>query len=273
MRRHLRGIVVLLLAAVACSSKPAAIDVSPKTVKIYGLKRVQRLTGRILDKKGVPLRAGAIQWSSSKSDVVTVDGSGKLQSLKEGRSIVKASFENLSAQVPVEVVDVKTIDIAPASAYVVGPTGTTIALTGVVRNAEGKPVSRPITWTSSKPAVATISAEGTVTSVGPGTTTIIGRVGDVQGASEVVVTVGDIVRLEIQPTTALVRVGDSQQFTIVAYAPDGKPYARCAAVFRSSDPAVATIDAGGAALGIAPGTANIKASVAGVSAEATLLVN
>jgi hypothetical protein len=272
MRRYLRGIVILMLAT-GCSRKPATIEVSPRTVKIYGLKKVQRLTGRILDKKGVPLQTGAIQWSSSKSDIVTVDGSGKLQSLKEGRSIVTASFEKLSAQVPVEVVDVKSIEIAPASAYVVGPTGTTIALTTVVRNAEGKPVSRPMTWTSSKPAVATISGDGTVTSVGPGTTTIIVRVGDVQGASEVLVTVGDIVRLEIHPTTALVRVGDSQQFAIVAYAPDGKPYARCAAVFQTSDPAVATVNGGGSALGIAPGTANIKASVAGVSAEATLLVN
>jgi len=271
MRRHLPGILLLMLAA-ACSSKPAAIDVSPKTVKIYGLKKVQRLTGRIMDKKGVPLRAGTIQWSSSKSDVVTVDGSGKLQSQKEGRSIVTASFEKLSAQVPVEVVDVKSIEIAPASAHLVGPTGTTIALTAVVRNAEGKPVARPMTWTSSKPAVATIS-EGTVTSVGPGTTTIIGRVGDVQGASEVVVTVGDVVRLEIYPTTALVRVGDYQQFAVVAYAPDGKAYARGAAVFQTSDPAVATVNGGGSALGIAPGTAIIKASVAGVSAEATLLVN
>lgn len=272
MRRYRLGIGFLMLAA-ACSSKPAAIDVSPKTVKIYGLKRVQRLTGRLMDKKGVPLAAGALQWSSSKSDVVTVDGSGKLQSLKEGRSIVTASFEKLSAQVPVEVVDVKSIEIAPASAHLVGPAGTTIALTAVVRNADGKPVSRPMTWTSSKPAVATISGEGTVTSVGPGTTTIIGRVGDVQGGSEVLVTVGDIVRLEIHPTTALVRVGDSQQFAIVAYAPDGKPYARSAAVFQTSDPAVATVNGGGSALGIAPGTAIIKASVAGVSAEATLLVN
>jgi len=272
MRRYLRGIVLLMLAA-ACSSKPAAIDVSPRTVKIYGLKKVQRLTGRILDKKGAPLRAGAIKWSSSKSDVVTVDGSGKLQSLKEGRSIVTASFEKLSAQIPVEVVDVKSIEIAPASAHLVGPTGTTIALTAVVRNAEGKPVSRPMTWTSSKPAVATISGEGTVTSVGPGATTIIGRVGDVEGGSEVLVTVGDIVRLEIHPTTALVRVGDSQQFTIVAYAPDGKAYAGGAAIFQTSDPAVATVNGAGTALGIAPGTAIIKASVAGVSAEATLLVN
>jgi len=205
MRRYLGGIVLLMLTA-ACSSKPAAIDVSPRTVKIYGLKRAQRLTGRVMDKKGVPVRAGALKWSSSKSDVVTVDSSGKLQSLKEGRSIVTASFEKLSAQVPVEVVDVKAIEIAPASAHLVGPAGTTIALTGVVRNAEGKPVSRPITWTSSKPAVAKISGEGMITSVGPGTTTIIGRIGDVQGGSEVVVTVGDSVRRPRGATRPIVSI-------------------------------------------------------------------
>jgi uncharacterized protein YjdB len=271
MRRYAWGTLIVMLAA-ACSNKPASIDVSPRNMTIYGVKRVQRLTGRLMDKKGRPL-PGALQWSSSKSDVVTVDNSGKLQSVKEGRSIVTASFEKLSAQIPVEIVDVKAIEIAPASAHLVGPVGTTIALTAVVRNSENNPVARPITWTSSKPAVARISAEGDVTSVGPGTTTIMGRVGDVQGASEVIVRVGEIVRLEIHPTTALVRVGDSQRFEIVAYAPDGKAYESCSAVFLSSDPAVATVNAGGAASGVAPGTATIKASVAGVSAEATLLVN
>ena len=272
MRRNLWGIVVLGLAA-ACSSKPAAIEVSPRPVKIYGLQRIQRLTGRLVDKKGRPLAIGSLKWSSSRSDIVTVDSSGKLQSKAEGRAVVTATFEKLSVQVPVEVVDVKSIDIAPASAQLVGPVGTTIAVMASVKNSSGKPLSRTIAWTSSKPAVATISADGVVTSVGPGTTTIIGRIGDVQGASEVIVTVGDIARLEIHPTTALVRVGDSQRFEIVAYAPSGKAYDACAAVFRSSDPAVATVDAGGAASGIAPGTATIKASVAGVTTEATILVN
>lgn len=272
MRRFLWGTVVLALAA-ACSSKPAAIEVSPRPVKIYGLQRVQRLTGRIVDRKGRPLAAGSLQWSSSRNEVVTVDGSGKLQAKGAGTAVVTATFEKLSVQVPVEVVDVNTIDIAPTSAHLVGPAGSTITVTAAVKNSSGKPTSRPVTWTSSKPAVAKISADGVVTSVGPGTTTIVGRIGDVQGASEVIVTVGDIARLEIHPTTALVRVGDSQRFEIVAYAPSGKAYDACAAVFRSSDPAVATVDAGGAASGIAPGTATIRASVAGVTTEATLLVN
>jgi uncharacterized protein YjdB len=261
------------MLAAACSSKPAAIEVFPRNVKIYGLKRIQRLTGHLMDRKGRPLPSGSLKWGSSKSDVVTVDGSGRLESLKEGRSVVTASFEKLSVQVPVEVVDVKSIVLAPTSVHLVGPVGTTLALSSVVTNSKDKPTSRPITWTSSKPAVATISRDGVVTSVAPGTTTIIARIGELQGAMEVIVAVGEIARLEIHPTTALVRVGDSQRFEIVAYAPDGKAYESCVAVFRSSDPAVATVDASGSATGIASGTASIKASIAGVSAEATLLVN
>ena len=267
------GTVLLGALAAACSNKPVAIEVSPRPVKIFGLQRTQRLTGSLLDKKGRPARGGSLNWSSSKADVVTVDGSGKLQSKAEGKSVVTATFQNLSVQVPVEVVDVKSIEIAPASAHVVGPAGTTVLLTATVKDSKGAPISWPIVWTSSRPRVATVSGEGQITSVGPGTTTIIARIGDLQGASEVIVTVGEIARLEIHPKTALVRVGDSQRFEVVAYGPDGKAYEGSAAVFRSSDPAVARVDGSGTASGNAPGTATIRATVAGASTEATLLVN
>ena len=85
--------------------------------------------------------------------------------------MVTATFQKLSVQVPVEVVDIKSIDIAPASARIVGPVGTTIQLTATEKNSVGKAVSWPITWTSSRPRVATISPQGRITSVGPGTAT------------------------------------------------------------------------------------------------------
>ena len=266
---------MILLAALAagCARKPSVIEVSPRPVRIFGLQRSQRLTGRLLDKKGRPVQSGSIKWTSSKSDVVTVDESGRLQSKSAGRSVVTAAFETLSTEVPVEVVDLKTIEIAPASARLVGPAGTTIALSALLRNSKGAPVSWPVSWSSSRPAIATVSQDGTVTAVGPGITTIISKAGDLQGASEVIVVVGEISRLEIRPATALVRVGDSQRFEVVAYGPDGKTYEGSAAVFRSSDIAVATVDTAGIASGIAAGTATIKATVAGVSGEATLLVN
>ncbi len=265
--------ILLAVLAGGCSRKPAAIEVTPRPVRIFGLGRSQRLTGRVVDRKGRPVQSGSLTWSSSKGDVVTVDGSGRLQSKSAGRAVVTASFEKLSTEIPVEIVDVNTIEIAPTSARLVGPVGTTIALSAVLKNSKGMPVSSPVSWSSSRPAAATVSQEGTVTAVGPGVATIIGKAGDLQGASEITVVVGDISRLEIRPATALVRVGDSQHFEVVAYGPNGKSYEGSAAVFHSSDSGVATVDVAGVASGIATGTATIKATVAGVSAQATLLVN
>lgn len=258
--------------AVGCSAKPAAIEVSPRSVKIYGLQRNQRLTGALLDRKGRPV-AGTLQWSSSKNDVVTVDGTGKLQSKAEGRSVVTASFQKFSVSVPVEVIDVKAIEIAPATAHLVGPAGTTLALSAAVKNSKNQPASRPVSWRSLAPRVATVSSDGLVTSVAPGTAAIIAKVGDVEAVSEVVVLIGEVTRLEIRPATALVRVGDSQHFETIAYGPDGKPYETSSATFRSSNPRVATVDASGVASGLVAGTATIRATVAGAAAEATLIVN
>jgi uncharacterized protein YjdB len=270
-----RVLWVALCAAVAgaCSNKPAAIEISPRPVKIFGLQRMQRLTGSLVDKKGRPVPAGTLNWSSSKADVVTVDGSGRLKSKAEGKSIVTAKFEKLSADVPVEVVDVQSIEIAPASARLVGPAGTTVQLTAMAKNSKGATISWPILWSSSRPKVAAVSNDGRVTSLGAGNATIIARIGDLQGATEVTVTVGEIARLDIHPKTALVRVGDSQKFEVIAYAPDGRAYEGSAAVFQSSDPVVARVDGSGTASGNSPGTATIRATVAGLSAEATLLVN
>lgn len=256
---------------VGCSAKPAAIEVSPRSVKIYGLQRSQRLTGALMDRKGRPM-SGALQWSSSKTDVVTVDG-GKLQSKAEGRAIVTVSFQQLSASVPVEVIDVKTVEVLPAAAHLVGPVGTTLALSAVVKNSKDRPSSRPVAWKSLNPGVAAVSPDGLVTSVTPGKAAIIARVGDIEAVSEVVVSVGEVTRLEIRPATALVRVGDSQRFETIAYGPDGKRYESSSATFQSSNPQVATVDGSGTAAGLAPGTTTIHATVAGTAAEATLIVN
>src|SRR5262249_55796196 len=49
------GILAAVLAAAACSRKPASIDISPKKVKIYGNDRAQRPSAPTLDKKGQPI--------------------------------------------------------------------------------------------------------------------------------------------------------------------------------------------------------------------------
>ena len=112
-----------------------------------------------------------------------------------------------------------------------------------------------------------------MTSAASGVALIVARVGDIQGAAEATVAIRDIARLEIRPMTALVRVGDSQQFQVIAYGIDGRSIEGASALFQSTNGSVATVNSTGNAAGIAAGASTIRAVLAGATAEATLIVN
>ncbi len=265
--------IVSLFGSAACSRRAARIDVTPKKLKIYGLDRPQRLTARLLDSKERPLELGTANWESAGPDVATVDSGGLVTPKSQGKTTVTARYDKVSTQIPVEVVDIKSVEVSPANPRLVGPVGTQIPLDAVVKDSKDKLIGLVPVWTSQTPSVATISPAGIVTSVGKGTTMIIAKVGDVQGACEVAVDTRDIARLELRPLTALVRVGDHQQFAVLAYGADGVPIEGIAAVFLSTDPAVAKVDASGRALGLGPGASTIRAVLGTTRAEATLIVN
>ena len=270
----LRAVLCLLLAgASACARKPASIQVSPRKVLLYGIERSQRLTAQLRDSKGQPIEVGPVTWTSSKSDVAAVDESGRVVAKGEGKAKVTATLGAISTDVPVEVVDAASIEIVPGGAVLVGPVGTTLSLAGTVKSSKNQPVPLHPTWKSSDQKVVEVAPDGTLTSVGNGTATVTAQLGDLQGAAEIKVMVRDVARLEVRPATALVRVGDSQKFEIVAFGPDGVRLESAIARFHSSNPAVATIDGAGVASGIAAGTATIHADLAGQAAEATLIVN
>ena len=249
--------------SLACGQKPASIQVSPTKVRLYGIDRPQRLTARVLDKKGQPVEGGpSPNWSSSKREVVEVDSSGRLTSKGAGKASVTASLDNLSALLDIvhNAADVDVIDF-----------GAQLAAT--VKSSKDQKVSEPIAWSSSDERVATVSPDGVVTSAGAGKATIMAKVGDIQAAAEILVDPRPIARLVLLPATALVRVGDSQHYTVSVYGPDGKEIEGATARYSSSDPSVAPVDAAGIASGVKAGVATIKAHVGDKSAEATVIVN
>jgi uncharacterized protein YjdB len=265
--------LLILAVTLACSKKPASLEVSPKRVVLYGIDRAQRLTARVLDKRGEALDTVRPAWASSKKEVADVDEGGRVVARGEGKATVTVTAGELTAQVPVEVIDAASIEIAPAQATLAGPPGTSYPLTAVVKSSRQQPVAIRPTWESSDPKVVSVSADGVMTSVGNGSAAVTARVGELQGAVDVSVLAGEIERIDVHPTTALVRVGDSQKFQIVAYRPDGSRIENALAGFESANPAVATIDGSGVAVGIAPGSTTIRVDLAGRTAEATLIVN
>jgi len=259
--------------AVSCGKEPKSIDISPKKIKIYGLERSQRLSARLLDGKGQVLEVGPIVSPSARPDIVTVDISGRLVAKKEGMTSVTVKYKKLFVQVPVEIVDVKVLAVAPIQAKIIGPVGTRLNLLLTVKSSVLRPVDLKAVWSTSDEKVATVSQDGVVTSVGPGTVSIAAKIGDLQAVSELQVELKQITRLEVKPATAIVRVGESQHFEIIAYGPDGLAIEGAFAFFVSSNASVAVVDGSGLATGLTPGAAVIRAQLGGVQAEATLLVS
>jgi len=122
-----------------------------------------------------PSVATTVTWASSNAAVATVNATGLVTAVARGSATITAtSTANASfragAQITVEA-GVRSVTISPNNAIV--PTGQTLQLVANVDANAG--VARTVTWSSSAPAVATVSATGVVTGVTAGTATIIAR--------------------------------------------------------------------------------------------------
>jgi acid phosphatase type 7 len=78
-----------------------------------------------------------------------------------------------------------SVEVTPASATI--QIGQTVQLSATVKDDQGIPISRPVTWTSSNAAVATVSSSGLVTGVAQGAATITATSDGQTGASGITV--------------------------------------------------------------------------------------
>ncbi|MBE0617537.1 MAG: Ig-like domain-containing protein, partial [Proteobacteria bacterium] len=83
----------------------------------------------------------------------------------------------------------------------------------------------------------------------------------------------EVVSVKVEPAAALaVAVGDTVRFTVKVADEAGRQVTGSSVTWRSSDAAVATVDAEGRAVSVATGTATVTATSSGVSGTASLEV-
>ncbi|MEO6326867.1 MAG: Ig-like domain-containing protein [Thermoanaerobaculia bacterium] len=264
--------LLAVLFSLSCGQKPASIRVSPPKSIVYGLKKSTVIAAEILDKKGAVIAGPVVSWESSKPKVASVDKDGRVQSLTAGRTIVKATFGELSGVSSLEVIDAATITITPMRVAVAGPKGTTLRLVSLVKDMKGAPVVVKPKWTSSDVKIATVDADGVVTSVAEGRAVLNASIGDIGTGADVRVTFKSVATFEAAPPTMILKVGDVQQINGLARDESGAPIQDAAVDWISSDPKTVTC-IGGEVKGIAAGTATVRATCGGKSSEVSVLVN
>jgi len=112
-------------------------------------------------------------WSSSAPTIVSVGASGLATALVPGRSTVRATVLGVFGEVEVVVeAPVAVVEVTPAATTVMQ--GGTVQLTATTRDALGAALAgRVVTWSSSTPSAASVSADGVVTALTPDSTVAI----------------------------------------------------------------------------------------------------
>lgn len=240
-----------LRTTVSGTVRPAAavrVTVSPATATITGLQRTQRLTATVSGATDTTVR-----WSSSDPLIADVSPSGEVTSRASGTVTIRATSvadPARSGSATITVVSGIAVTLSPANARIaIGRTGRFVhAVTGTddVR----------VRWSSSNPAVASVTEAGDVTGVALGTTTIrITSVADPSAsATASLLVTSDAIAVTVTPSSATMSIGESRTFgaTVSGTTVQG-------VTWSSSNSAVAFVDQAGRVTARANGTATITA--------------
>ncbi|MDE6708636.1 MAG: Ig-like domain-containing protein [Oscillospiraceae bacterium] len=204
-----------------------------------------------------------ISWSSSNTNVATVDSNGSVKAVAVGEATITAKYTfcgiNYTASCKVCVPEIK-LNKSSLSLYV----GDTSTLTKTVT-----PSSASVSWSSSNTSVATVDSSGKINAKSAGSATITAKfIYDGNTYSATCVVTVNKPGVTFSPTSKSIYLGDS--FTITANVKSGGQ----TVTWSSSNTSVAAVDSNGKVTGKGAGTATITAKFiyAGTTYSATCSV-
>lgn len=163
------------------------------------------------------------------------------------------------------------IEIKPKSAEV--QVGQQLTFNIVAKDASGKQLGlRQIVWFVAPHDLAAADSSGNVTFYRPGHAKIGALVGGKIHFAEVVIKPASVTRIELQPPTLRLVAGGVARITATPRTDNGDPRTDVPVSWSSDNPRVATADAGGLVIAVAPGKCSIAARAGGAVAHTVIEV-
>ncbi|NUQ13633.1 MAG: Ig-like domain-containing protein, partial [Gemmatimonadaceae bacterium] len=257
--------------AVTVEERPIAlIRVTPSAGSVIAGQTLP-LLGEALDAMGNVLPNRPLLWESSHPALATVSTAGVVTGLAVGVVTITATGEGKTGTSVISVLPapVASITVTPDGGSLT--VGTTLTLTATPRDALGQPLAdRTLSWQSDNPAVASVSSDGLVTAVSPGTASITvsapgGGPNGTTPTRTVLVTVllAPVGSAVIVPSPATVQVGQVVNFTVNLFSAAGAPLSPAGRTisWTTSHPSIATVSNAGVATGLAIGVATLTMAV------------
>ena len=186
--------ISVVFATASCTSateptKVATVGVTPNTIA-RAVGTPQQFVAVAYDSFGNVLAGRTITWSSSNTSVATVSSTGLATGVATGTVTITATSEGQAGTATF------SLNPPPVASVAITPVTTSITeiqsvqLAAVTRTSDSTVVTnRPVTWTSSTPAAATISATGLLVGVAPGSTTITATSEGISTSAVIAVTI------------------------------------------------------------------------------------
>ena len=265
-----------------------SIAVTPALPVIaLGTTQAFTATGTYTDGSTQDLTAEVL-WSSSNESVSTVANSaidkGVASSVTMGSATISAELSGISGSTDLAVSSPLLVSLEVTPGHPSAALGTTqsFVATGIYTDGSMQDVTGEVTWTTSDPAVATVSnadgSRGLATTVAVGSTTIAASLDGQSGSTSFAVSAADLLAIAVSPDVATLAAGTSQTFSALGLFSDGTRQDLSSQVtWSSSDDSIATVSGAAGSQGLVTsltvGNVTISASFSAVSGSAAVEVS
>ena len=207
--------------------------------------------GKTTTLKAIPAYSTTITWMSSNPLIATVSSNGVVTGKKAGTVTITAKAFGKSVAKTIKVVE-PSLKVTGSTSLYRGKTTTLKATTSY---------STKVTWTSSKPSIATVSSNGVVTSKKAGTVTITAKAFGKSVTKTIKVVEPS---LKVTGSTSLYRGKTTTLKATTSYSTK--------VTWTSSKPSIATVSSSGVVTGKKAGTVYIYANAYGKSVKYKLTI-
>jgi len=220
---------------------------------------------------------GTVAWSSSKSGVASITASGLATGLNLGSTTIMAAWEGISGTTVAEVnaADLASLAILPGNTTIAETTSEQFEAIGTFNDGSTRNLTAQSSWSSSNTQVAKIGNEsGLAKGLSPGSVMITAALGTVSASVTLTVTNATLESISVTPVGRTIAPTTQLEFTATGTFSDGSTQVITRDVTWASDnTAVATIAPVAEVTGVGAGTADISATLDGVTGSTPLNVS
>jgi parallel beta-helix repeat protein len=262
-------------AEVVVNQAPVTSVIVSLAVSTLLVNQTTIATALLKDANGAILTGRAVAWQSSNATLATVSDAGVVTGVAAGSVSITAVSEGISGSSSLSVVPVPVASVAVTPASVSMLAGATYQLAATAYDANGAALGRALTWSSSDPAVASVSSTGLVSaaSTGSAVVTVTSEGKSAQCAITVTQTAPvPVATVAVALSSSALLVGQSTQATATLRDASGNVLSGRTIQWTSSVTNVARVSAAGVVTAVSAGNASITATSETKSGTATVQV-